>query len=81
MSNIDMKSTQYLYDCDASEFMDLPYRDALKFKVDKCIKLMTKLRIEATATQEVPDVYTALLVRYTEVEKAKYFNRKLIEGQ
>ena len=37
-----MHSTQYLYDCEPTEFMNLTYVDALHYKIDKTEKLKVK---------------------------------------
>ena len=36
-------STQYLYACEPTEFADLPYREALAYKIDKANLLLVSL--------------------------------------
>lgn len=38
-----IKSTQYLYGCNANEFADLPYKEALQFKYNKANALAKQL--------------------------------------
>jgi hypothetical protein len=36
-------STSYLYDCNPADFAELPYKEALQFKLDKANKLIYTL--------------------------------------
>lgn len=66
-----MHSTQYLYDCEPTEFMNLTYVDALHYKIDKTEKLITKL-LEPYYTERD---FTHL----RQVQIARNFNQELIK--
>ena len=38
-----MLTTKYLYNCLPTEFMDLPYSEALQYKIDRADELVTEL--------------------------------------
>jgi len=66
-----MKTTTYLYDCEPSEFADMPYKKALQFKINKTKELVTKLLI---IPYKKRDNY-----RVNHVLEAQSFNEKLIK--
>ena len=75
-----MRTTDYLYDCLASEFMKLNYVEALLRKIELADLLMDKLRVETRKHLNVNlEIYETLMKRYQDVEKAKIFNQNLLE--
>ena len=72
-------STQYLYNCKPTEFMNLPYHEALKYKIQKCSNLMEVLRVEIRSLKYDSKEHSEKLSHYLLVEKAKLFNESLLE--
>lgn len=65
------QSTDYLYGVDSKTFMDLPYKDALNFKI-KAAKSLLKVLFE-------PGYLKADHYRINSVSKAIKFNLNLLE--
>ena len=59
-----MRSTQELYDCDPSEFVDMPYCEALRYKLKKGRELFERLFLEDIEHERQFYVYKA--IRHTE---------------
>ena len=66
-----MKTTHYLYACSSTDFMDLPYRQALEFKRDKAHALIGLLH--------QPHYNERDDERLLSVIKSEKFNRELLE--
>jgi len=66
-----MKTTKYLYGCDAKDFMHLPYAEALRYKIDKAKELLDSL-LEINFMER--DTH-----RVNDILKAIKFNEKLLE--
>jgi len=66
-----MLTTEYLYGCQSTEFADLPYREALVYKLTKAKSLLYEL------------VYTHYTIRddfrIHDIGKAISFNEKLLK--
>ena len=65
-----MLSTRYLYDCDPSEFRDLPYEQALRYKRTKAKELIDRLSREIVKARGKED-YFLLWKRQTDAIKAR----------
>jgi len=78
-----IKSTQYLYGCDAKEWRDKPYNVALKTKIDKANKLLGELLDEHTkllSSKKWDKEYMSYLShRIKHVHDAIKFNNLLID--
>jgi hypothetical protein len=76
-----MKDTTYLYECKPSEFIDLPYKDAIEFKYQKAKKLYAKLEAEINENYAKGEPYKNLhdlRNRFHQVHKAMAHNYNLI---
>jgi len=67
-----MKTTQYLYDIDPSEFADMPYKDALAYKVEAGRKLISHLMYDFHYSERDD-------VRANKVHAAIKFNNQLLK--
>ena len=77
-----MKTTQELYDCHPSDFVGLGYIDAIKYKLDKAIKLHRKLLKEENEAYQYGSSYdelTMLRKRIKDVGNAIDYNKALME--
>ena len=68
-----MKRTEYLYGISAKEFADMPYRDALKYKIQKAKELLRKVTLEA-------DKYFREGANYDNMQQAFYRQREILEA-
>ena len=59
-----MRSTQELYDCDPSDFADMPYREALRYKLRKGRELFERLFLEDIEHER--QFYVHKAIRHTE---------------
>lgn len=73
-----MKETEYLYDCDPEEFADLPYREALRFKLERAKTLSVRLDAQIRQAKDWTDAFP-LRARYHHVRGAILHNEALIE--
>ena len=68
---MSIKSTQYLYDMNTSEFSNIKYKDAIKLKYQRGKKLLYKLMEENYRTRDTE--------RCDAVHKAMNFNLFLLD--
>jgi len=73
-----MQTTRYLYNCEATEFAEMPYKEALYFKIDKAEQNMRRLNKKAKPVLHNKELYNPLLEQYLATEKAKKFNEQLL---
>jgi hypothetical protein len=78
----DIHSTQYLYDVAPSAFKDLPYEDAIKFKLRAAKDLHNRLQLEIETQLNYGTPYDdtfELRERVHYVGKAIVFNEALLK--
>ncbi len=74
-----MKTTEYLYGIDAHILTDMPYKQALEYKIESAKALQLMLNRQARKVLKIPQEYDPLLKRWTDADKAVEFNNKLLQ--
>ena len=77
-----MRTTKYLYDSDVSEFADMKYRDAIRYKRDKAKALAERLDADIRCALESGAGWNsvfALRARLHSVKRAVMYNDELID--
>jgi len=79
-----VKRTEYLYGCSPKEWADLPYKEALKKRIEKARELKAKLveKVYTTSqpkTEEEYEEWSKLSQREVAVQRAIEFNETLIK--
>ena len=74
-----MKSTEILYRCKPVTWSNLPYEEALGFRVQKAIEAMDYYRERSNSMNKLSDAYAEMIAKYTDSKNARDWNKKLIE--
>ena len=77
-----VKDSYYYYGCPASEYKDMNYVEALRYKLKKATELKRKLakkQYEVFEKNPTSGKYSEIGYRISEIEKAIIFNKELIK--
>ena len=72
-------TTSYLYAIQPSELINMPYKEALEYKVSNGIKNRKRTARIAGRVRRPSTIYTLLTRKYLDIDKAIKFNKELID--
>lgn len=73
-----MKSTKYLYDIEVNTLENMPYKEALKYKVKAAREVMIMMVFATKDISGMSPEYEDFKKRYLAADKAKKFNEELL---